>query len=98
MKRIRGIDAVMKRKKVSKELTMVEMTEKEKGELLLRGFTRLVDLVERYVIVQETNLALSRDRVEHLKKVEERNAKSGEEMAKMNFKAKVEHTTEPTRV
>ena len=73
------------------------MTEKEKGELLLRGFTRLVDLIERYVVVQETNLSLSIDRVQHLKNVEERNAKSAEEMAKMNVKATVEQVvSKPT--
>ena len=75
------------------------MTEEEKDAFMLQSIIKLLDIAERYVVVQETNLALSRDRVEHLRKVEERNAKSGEEMAKMNFKATVEHsTTEPTSV
>lgn len=64
----------------------VDKESEVKGDALLQGFLKLVDLAERYIKVQEANYALSVDRVRHLADIDKRNADSAEAMANAQAK------------
>lgn len=66
------------------------MGEKEKIAFTIQAVTKILELAERYVVIQEKNYDLSLARVTHLVDIETRNAKSAEDAAKNEFKATVD--------